>query len=324
MNTAKPLNRYRKIVTVTVSAVVFLIFVGGLVRMTGSGMGCPDWPKCFGKWIPPTDISELPSDYKTRFQVAGKEIADFDAWKTWIEYINRLIGVLIGFFAILTAVAGFPLRKDHGVIFKLSIAGLVLIIIQGLIGAYVVKTNLQTGMITLHMMIALLIMGIYIAAWLFSRRETIRAMDISANRIPWGYIYVGAILMILTLVQVILGTQVRESVDQVAEALGEGARGNWIESLGEVYGIHKFFYYAVVVAMGYWFFQMKSLIRSNRAFFITATLMSGILLGEILLGLGMHHLGIPKIFQPLHLLLATILIGLEAGMAGTLLMIKKQ
>ena len=83
-----------------ISAVLtyLIIFIGGMVRVSGAGMGCPDWPKCFGRWIPPTSLSQIP-DYI--------DPAKFNIVLAWIEYLNRLFGVLVGFSILITLILGF-------------------------------------------------------------------------------------------------------------------------------------------------------------------------------------------------------------------------
>ncbi len=143
------LNSYQKVALTTVGATIFLIFVGGLVRASGAGLGCPDWPKCFGMWIPPTSASELP---------VGFDLAQFNVFKTWTEYINRLIGVIIGMLIMATFVLSFRYREKEPAVFYSSGAAFVMVLIQGWLGGQVVMTGLDEWLITLHMLLAMLIM----------------------------------------------------------------------------------------------------------------------------------------------------------------------
>ena len=66
-------------------------------------MGCPDWPTCFGQWVPPTSETQLPSNYQEIYADLGYADTRFNVVKTWTEYLNRLIGVGIGLLIFLTA-----------------------------------------------------------------------------------------------------------------------------------------------------------------------------------------------------------------------------
>ncbi len=97
----KAFLRLRTALTVTLALSVLVVFAGATVRATGSGMGCPDWPLCFGCVIPPVSESQLPADYAQKYAVDGHP-AVFDAAKTWIEYGNRLLGVVSGLSLLVT------------------------------------------------------------------------------------------------------------------------------------------------------------------------------------------------------------------------------
>ena len=120
-------QKFPKIVQIAIVSVYLIFLAGSVVRMTGSGMGCPDWPKCFGYYIPPTSEEEITwkpnTDYKKGYIIVKDEAlfvaksdvktstkfnksnwsaytkhdyAKFNKFHTWTEYINRLVSVLLG------------------------------------------------------------------------------------------------------------------------------------------------------------------------------------------------------------------------------------
>ena len=298
-------RRFRRFGIATITAVFFLIFVGGLVRSTGSGMGCPDWPKCFGQLVPPTNISQLPSDYKTQFAINGKEIADFDAFKTWTEYVNRLVGVVIGILIFLTLVFAYPyLKTQNKKVFWLSFLAFILVGLEGWIGAKVVATDLAVAMITLHMLLALAIVGLLI--FTITSSQSFVVEQLTENK--WIKILL-LFAIIISVVQTISGTQVREMVDEVAKKVDN--RNHWIDELGNVFVLHKSWsilnlLISIVLMLQYKkTFDRTSLIyRSGLALILLMSVQA--FTGKIL-----SLFGFPGYMQSMHLTLGSLTAGLQ-------------
>lgn len=334
----KSISSFRLVSRLTVIAVYVLILVGGIVRSTGSGMGCPDWPKCFGSIIPPTSVEQLPVNYqeiylekriakndrfitsleKFGFEETAQKISndksilieeEFNATNTWIEYLNRLLGVVIGLLIVLTVWKSLPLWKIDKKIPILSIGSLILVLLIGWIGSIVVSTNLLPWIITVHMVLALLLVAILIIA---NHRSLVISKSKVVNMdVPVKVEYLLIVALILISVQVVLGTQVREQIDQVATDLGFMLRGKWLERVGLDFLIHRSFSLVLLaVHVLYFVWAFKYTLRKSQINIWSQVLIILIVL-EIASGAGMAYFGIPAFLQPLHLLVGALIIGVQ-------------
>ena len=307
--TEQSLLRYRRMAIITLAAVYFLILVGASVRASGAGMGCPDWPTCFGQWIPPTHESQLPSNYQEIYADLGYADTRFNVTKTWAEYANRLVGVTIGFLIFLTAIFSLPLRRINKSIFLASVAAFFMVGFQGWLGAKVVSSNLQPGMITIHMLMALAIVGTLLFALAEARRRVMvkqPIIGIDSRFEPWLYIVLG-----MTVLQVAMGTQVREMTDLIREAQGEALRSTWIEAMPWFFFVHRSFSALVLIA-NLWLARLliNSLGWQHVLTRLTFAMILVIFLA-VLSGATLGHLGMPAFIQPTHLLAASLLFGLQ-------------
>lgn len=300
---------FRKLGFWTIGAIYFLILVGGIVRATGSGMGCPDWPKCFGSWVPPTDISQLPSDYKEIYGEKLKGEVEFNAIKTWIEYINRLVGVAIGFLVFGTFVSSFiSFRKKDKTIVFLSLLATILVAFEGWLGSKVVSSELHPVMITLHMILSVIIVFVLLYAVARSYNYVIEVEDV-ADKSSLSFLVSAAIF--LTTGQVLLGTQVREVVDQVANSLGNALRSEWVANLGGKFQMHALFSIIIVMINLFIYYRInKSIIKKGLLAKFANWLLIVIAI-ELISGLSLAYLGFPRLMQPIHLTLGTLAIGIQ-------------
>ncbi len=314
---------FRSINLITIIAVYVLILVGGIVRSLGAGMGCPDWPKCFGQYTPPSSSHELPDNYQELFtqkrlekserlakvlsaiglkRAADKirnnpEVAEeieYSFSKAWIEYINRLVGVLIGLLIILNGWWSLKLRKQSMTMAVMGILAFILVVFQGWVGSLVVATNLLPGFITFHMVLALLL----VAMLLFQQVQVRTLKRLIAGRWLIGF------LLITFFVQIILGTGVREQIDVFVH---QGIiRTEWISQLGLGFYIHRSFSILIVLLTG-WLVWLN---RSNWLKNPMLLALVGVIGLEIILGIILAYLNVPAAAQPVHLLLGSIGFGM--------------
>jgi heme o synthase len=134
------LNRFAKLAVAASVATYLLIVVGGLVRATDSGLGCPDWPGCFGGWVPPPELH------------------------AWIEHSHRLVaalavGPLVGAVALITV---FTRRRHDRRLLIAAVTAGMLVIAQALLGGQVVIQQLRAELVTAHLATALTVLALTI------------------------------------------------------------------------------------------------------------------------------------------------------------------
>jgi cytochrome c oxidase assembly protein subunit 15 len=323
-------KRFNQLTKISLILIYLVIIAGAIVRMTGSGMGCPDWPKCFGYMIPPTEEKELffkPHHHynegemillnSERFYTAlkdfkSKELIDWNNWTlfekhdyviydpvhTWIEYLNRLIGALAGIPILLFTLISIYYWKDYKYLTVISVLTVLGMGFQAWLGKTVVDSNLTPYKITIHMLMALVIVGLILVLIVRTKKVNKSNNSLFKNLVIFS--------IILTLIQVVLGTQVREFVDEQVKLIGYD-KANWLTGVPLKFYIHRSFSVLVLIVNLYLLYLNKKLnLGYNKINYVI------VLIGvEIFTGILMYYFDFPLLSQPIHLVIATIIFGLQ-------------
>jgi cytochrome c oxidase assembly protein subunit 15 len=302
----KRIKIFSRLIFLSIIITYLVILAGSIVRATGSGMGCPDWPKCFGQYIPPTDISQLPENYKEVFKVQGKEIADFNALHTWVEYINRLLGVVMGFLVLGVLIFSFLVRKEFSKMYIFSIVVFLATLFQAWLGAKVVSSNLAPVKITVHMVFALIILAALIYQY-HSVNSTTHKEKLKTNTLKKATF----LLLFLCIVQILLGTQVRQQIDEIALQFGNSFRDKWILNLNWIFDVHKTLAAILIGLCFYVYYESKKIKENITKYSILPNLLLIAVGAEFFVGLILNYAAIPAFFQPVHLIFSSIIFGIS-------------
>lgn len=303
-------------VTGVLAFVVLLVFVGAIVRATGAGLGCPDWPKCWGQLIPPWKVEQVDLN-KINYERFEKKAArlgrdpstvtpehileSFNPVHTWTEFINRLVSLPVGFFSLGAVICSFflPRGKSRDKMILLSMASLVIVLINAVMGAMIVYSGLKPGIITIHLALAFLLIFILV----YCRREIGGKVPFKVGKklAPWVW---G--MMALVMLEGILGTQVREMTDVLAKSHVGEARADWIWELEQsgIYLIHRSFSWLIVLLMAFLAWKAKELGILE----VRAKMMVGLVLSMMVMGLVMAQVGIFPWVQVLHVGAASLMV----------------
>ena len=323
-------NNFYRLTKISLVLIYIVIIAGAFVRMTGSGMGCPDWPKCFGFYIPPTEKSQIlfkpnsdynkgqmiiynqeellvaKSDFKsdTSLNLNNWEVYDkhnyiiFNPLHTWIEYINRLIGAISGIPILLFTILSIVYYKKFRHLTLISVLTVFAMGLQAWLGKTVVDSNLAGYKITMHMLMALFIVALLIYLVYSGSKRVVKTNKTFKFLIIFG--------LFLTLIQIVLGTQVRQFVDEQAQ-LNYYNKSDWFNEIPIVYEYHRIFSIIVIGVNTALFLINKQLSLGNK--YINYVMI--LLLFEIIIGVSMFYFDFPFGTQTAHLVLASIIFGLQ-------------
>ncbi|MCC5918253.1 MAG: COX15/CtaA family protein [Cryomorphaceae bacterium] len=324
---------FLRLLKIELVLVYLVVIAGSVVRMSGSGMGCPDWPKCFGLLVPPTQTEQVifhPNTevakgqmiihndtlWKAKAAMVTGEEWDREVWKaytvhdytvfnplhTWIEYINRLLGALSGLPMILIAFVSLYYLRRFTLLTVLAFSALIMLGFEAWLGKLVVDGNLIPGSITIHMLGAMVIIALILMMMALVQQNVSGFLFDKKGLPAWM-----GVALTLTLAQIIMGTQVREQVDELYKLHEGGQRGLWAGELGITFYVHRSFSILLLLVNGYIWNKNRRLEKPVAL----VTLMMLLVVLETIAGIILVYADFPPMLQPIHLVLAIILFGVQ-------------
>lgn len=289
-------KRFRLFTWINIVFVFLVILAGGIVRMTHSGMGCPDWPTCFGMWIPPINESQLPPDFEKYLSLQDIDHS-FNVYHTWVEYINRLLGAVLGVLILIHFIWSFlRYRETNKVLVGMSFLWLVAVAFTGWLGKVVVNENLAVSKISIHMVSAVILVFIPMVILIFIKRKAERSIN---GFLKWFSLF----FFIICLVQMLKGIGVRQEVDSIAKAMSYESRELWIGKLSGIFNLHRSSSWVVLIG------ALVIVVKKDAQYMLTLRycILANVL---VLFGLGIafSYGGFPAWAQPLHLLFGVMLV----------------
>ena len=259
---------YNSAVIATILSYV-LIFIGGLVRVSGAGMGCPSWPKCGEGWIPPTNV----------------DINQINTTLAWIEFTNRMFGVILGIsIIILNVIAIFYFRKNHTLLFY-SILSLIFVVINGLLGGALVWFELNPYIKTAHMLFALVLVSIlsYICIKSYKMLNPNIFQGLKNNLILSKSLI---FLWILIVIEILLGTGLRTGIELIVIDNPLFSKSDQLDALPYYKYLHSILGFGLLFFSIYINYNLRNhplLLARQLAYFITGMIVLQIFLGEMMI-----------------------------------------
>lgn len=318
------MNLFQKLAAAALVSVLILIFVGAIVRVTGAGLGCPDWPKCWGCLIPPWKVEQVDLEridfekFQRKAERLGRDpetvtrehiLESFNPRHVWTEFGNRLCSLPVGLFALATFVASFGLKKNRKLLWWCSFLALILVGVNAVMGARVVYSGIKPGVLTAHMALAMLLIALQaFIVW----RGADRAWSLGLKPSSESTTRVAVLLLLgLVVAEGIMGTQIRELTDELAKSHRDVVRGEWTNELesSTLYLIHRSFSWAIVAAsILAWVLTKRGRTQTAGGVGKPAQVVMAIVLTQMLLGLVMSQIQVYPLVQVLHVGLAGLLL----------------
>jgi cytochrome c oxidase assembly protein subunit 15 len=295
----------RKLLLATTIAVFFLIAVGGFVRAAGAGLGCEDWPKCFAwSWLPPTSVDDLPPHV---------DPATFSFEKAWIEYVNRLLGVVIGFLILGSFVSAWRRARARADVFRPVTWTLLLVAFQGWLGGQVVKMELDHRIVSLHLFVALWIAMLLVLATVNAgQAQPYRHQPESWSAPRRKYHRFAIALLVLVFVEEIVGAIVRGTVEGVEAAHESLPREELVAQVGWIYWVHRETALLTLLVAAAGILLAKRVAEDAESRLMRgAVWLFALVAAQGVAGLALAYLALPPAAQVAHVLLGALLVAVS-------------